>query len=73
MNTTEKFLTLADVGTRLQIGRTSVYKAILEGGLRRMKFGKVVRVKESDLLAWIERHTTGGESVGGGNGEGGAA
>ena len=52
----ERLLTLAQVGERLQIGRTSVWKAIVEGGLRRVKFGKIVRVKEGDLLAWIEKH-----------------
>ena len=53
----DKLLTLADVGERLQIGRTSVWKIIAEGGLRRVKFGKIVRVRESELQRWVEAHT----------------
>jgi len=58
MSATETYLTLRDVGQRLKIGRTSVWKLIAEGGLRRMKVGKIVRVKESDFLAWCEKHMT---------------
>lgn len=64
----EKLLTLAQVGEILQISRTSVWKLIAEGGLRRLKYGKIVRVRQSDLEAWLEKHTTSGD-----NGEGGVS
>jgi excisionase family DNA binding protein len=56
--TGETLLTLAQVGERLQVGRTSVHRIIAEGGLRRVKFGKIVRVRETDLQAWLEKHAS---------------
>jgi excisionase family DNA binding protein len=56
----EQLLTLKQVGQRLQVSRTSVWRAINERGLRCVRFGGLVRVKETDLAAWIEKHSTTG-------------
>ena len=54
----EQLLTLKQVGERLQASRTSVWRAIHERGLRCVRIGGLVRVKESDLAVWIEKHST---------------
>ncbi|MCX6900780.1 MAG: helix-turn-helix domain-containing protein [Verrucomicrobia bacterium] len=56
----DRLLTLADVGARLQVGRTTVWQMMnAKPPLRRVKFGKVVRVFERDLEAFLQRHTEG--------------
>ncbi len=65
----EQLMTLKQVGDRLQASRTSIWRAIHERGLRCVRIGGLVRVKETDLAAWIEKHST---AVNGGN-EGGAS
>jgi predicted DNA-binding transcriptional regulator AlpA len=57
---TEKLLTLTDCRTAAQCSRWAVWNWIKTGKLRAVQIGGVVRVRESDWLAFLERHTTGG-------------
>ena len=59
----DKFLTMTDVGQRLQCSRTTVWRLVNERGLRVIRSGGLVRVRESDLDGWLAKHSTGGETV----------
>jgi excisionase family DNA binding protein len=58
--TAERYLTLRDLCARLQCSRTTAWRLVNERGLRCVRIGGLVRVKESDLAAWIEKHSTAG-------------
>ena len=60
-----QLLTMAQVGSRLQCSRTSVWRAVNEGGLRSIKFGALRRVRVSDLENWLAKHADGGAASGG--------
>jgi len=60
MATAERYLTLRDLCERLQCSRTTAWRLITERGLRCVRSGGLVRVKESDLAAWIEKNCTAG-------------
>jgi excisionase family DNA binding protein len=60
----EKLLTLRDLCARLQCSRTTAWRLINERGLRAVKCGGLVRVRESDLAAWIEKHCAGSGTEG---------
>ena len=53
---TARFLTLADVRERFGVSRSTVWRWQAERGLKIVKIGGVVRVRESDLREFLERH-----------------
>jgi len=59
----EQLLTLKQVSEKLQISRTSCWRLISERGLRAVKSGGLVRVRESDLASWIEKNSTAGSEM----------
>jgi len=63
----ERYLTIRDLCERLQCSRTTAWRLISERGLRAVRCGGLLRVRESDLLAWIEQHTQGSDSQGNGS------
>jgi excisionase family DNA binding protein len=63
MAVAERLLTLAQVRGRLQCSRSTVWKLINERGLRCLCAGGLKRVRESDLEAWLVRHTRGESGV----------
>jgi len=64
--TAERYLTIRDLCERLQCSRTTAWRLIAERGLRCCRSGGLVRVKESDLAAWIEKNSTVGNGADGG-------
>lgn len=62
----ERYLTIRDLCERLQCSRTTAWRLISERGLRCVRSGGLVRVKESDLSLWIEKNTTVGNGTDGG-------
>jgi excisionase family DNA binding protein len=64
-NDSEKFLRLKDVQDRFGVSRATVWRWHTERGLRVITIGNVVRVRNSDLMEWVERHL----KVGGANGK----
>ena len=54
-----QLLTLAQVSSRLQVSRTTTWRLVNERGMRCVRIGSSVRVREADLAAWLEKHTTG--------------
>ena len=56
----ERLLTIQDVCDRLNVSRTTVWRLMHEHGLRVIRVGGIRRVREHDLLVWLERHCTSG-------------
>ena len=58
MNTpADKFLTIQEVGERLNLCRTTIWRLMNQHGLRFVRIGGTRRIREQDLEAWIERHS----------------
>ncbi len=55
---TERFLTIQEVCDRLNVSRTTVWRLRHDHGLRVMQVGGISRIREHDLLVWLERHST---------------
>jgi len=53
-----KFYTTQEVAQMLQLHHLTVLKYINNGNLKALKFGRVYRIKESDLEAFIEKSST---------------
>jgi excisionase family DNA binding protein len=56
----ERFLTIKDVCTRLNVSRTTVWRFMNEHGLRAIRVGGIRRIREHDLVVWLEQHCTNG-------------
>lgn len=54
----ERFLTIQDVCHRLNVSRTTVWRLTHEHGLRVIRVGGIRRIREHDLVVWLERHCT---------------
>jgi excisionase family DNA binding protein len=57
--TTERFLTIQQVSDRLQVSKITVWRLLNKRGLKAMRSGRIVRIPESELAQWIERHSCG--------------
>jgi len=67
----ERFLKLKEVQQMFSVSRSTVWRWQAEHGLKVVRIGDVVRVKESDLRAFLSRHeTAGGNGAGKVTGEG---
>lgn len=57
----EQFLTVEDVADKLKVHRQTVRRWLRDGELRGYQFGDRTgyRIKESDLVEFIERHAEG--------------
>jgi excisionase family DNA binding protein len=62
MPASERLLTLKDVCGRLQISGVTAWRLHAERGLKVIRIGRAVRVRESDLEAWLEKNTSGGDN-----------
>ena len=51
------YITIEDVAKMLKVARSTVYK-FKEMGMPFIKIAKTIRFKESDIVEWIESHTT---------------
>ena len=51
----ERLLTIAQVAERLQLTENTIRKYVRAGSLPALKAGRVGRVRESDLLEFIQR------------------
>jgi excisionase family DNA binding protein len=54
---TEKFLKFKEIQEQFGVSRTTVWRWHAERGLPVVSVGAVTRVRESDLQAFIERHS----------------
>lgn len=52
-------LTIEQAAERTQFCRNTIKKAMRDGELRFGKFGRLTRIKESDLQDWIDRKIAG--------------
>lgn len=56
----EHFHKLGDVQKLLGVSRTTLWRWTAEQGLRVVRVGDVVRIRESDLQAFLSRHEMSG-------------
>jgi len=52
----DRLLSLAEVRQTVGVSRATIWRWINERGLRVVRVGGVIRVRESDLRAFLERH-----------------
>jgi excisionase family DNA binding protein len=62
----ERLLTPKELCERLKVSRVTGWKLTAERGLRCIKIGRSVRIRERDLEAWLEKHAAGGVAAEGG-------
>jgi len=60
----DRFLKLKDIQDLLGVSRSTLWRWQAEHGLKTVRVGNVVRVRESDLQAFLKRHETAGEPDG---------
>jgi excisionase family DNA binding protein len=56
----ERFLKLSEVRQILGVSRATLWRWTAERGLKVVKVGDVVRIRETDLHAFVKRHEIGG-------------
>jgi excisionase family DNA binding protein len=49
----DRLLTVSDVASRMQIGRTRIYELLAGGDLPSVRLGRARRIRESDLAEFI--------------------
>lgn len=60
----ERLLTPKELCARLKVSRVTGWKLTSERGLKCIHIGRSVRIRESDLAAWLEKNATGGTAEG---------
>jgi excisionase family DNA binding protein len=55
----ERFFTGGQIAEILCVSRSHVYKLLREGKLPGIRLGRSVRIRQSDLIAFIEGNITG--------------
>ena len=53
----DKYYSVTEICDALKLDSKPVYAAVQTGDLKASKLGKTWRVAESDLYAWIEKHS----------------
>ena len=54
----ERLLTMKELAERLQVSRVTAWRLIAERGLKCIRIGRSVRIRERDLEAWLEKNST---------------
>jgi len=57
VKSSERLLTLREIREMGKASRATVYRWTHDYGLKTVRVGAVVRVRESDWLAWLAKHT----------------
>lgn len=52
----DQLLTVADAAARLDCDDSTIWTLLRQGKLPSVKYGRIRRVRESDLAAWIDAH-----------------
>jgi excisionase family DNA binding protein len=52
----DKFYTVPEVAELLKISQSKMYRLVQKGVIPYIKIGRNVRIRESDLLAWIDQN-----------------
>jgi len=61
--TTERLLRLQEIQRAAGVSRVTVYRWCHERGLRTIRVGGCVRVRESDWQRWLSEHSTEGGTI----------
>lgn len=54
----EKIYTVPQVAEYLQISRSKMYDWVKKGKIPHLRIGRNIRIRESELLEWLEDHMT---------------
>jgi excisionase family DNA binding protein len=54
----DRFLTLREVREIFALSRSTIWRWTAEHGLKVTRIGSIVRIKESDLQAFLKKHET---------------
>jgi excisionase family DNA binding protein len=63
LKATERLLTLKEIQDAAGVSRPTLYRWRHEHGLKMVRVGGCVRVRESDWLAWLAKNTVNNGSV----------
>ncbi len=55
-----RFLTAVDIAKLLKVSRALAYRLIAQGEISSVRFGRTVRVRQTDLDDFVQRHATNG-------------
>jgi excisionase family DNA binding protein len=53
----DKILTVSEVASLLKISKAKIYLLAQKKKIPHIKIDKNIRIKESDLIAWLEKQT----------------
>jgi excisionase family DNA binding protein len=54
----EQILTIPEVARYLKISKSKIYYLVQRREIPHIKIGRNVRIRENDLVRWLERHQT---------------
>lgn len=52
-----KILTISEVAEYLKISKAKIYLLVSKNEIPHIRLGRNVRIKESDLIRWLEKQT----------------
>ncbi len=52
----ETILTIPEVARYLKISKSKIYYLVQRGEIPYIRIGRNVRIKESDLMKWLDKH-----------------
>ena len=53
---TDRILTIPEVAIYLKISKSKIYYLVKRKEIPHVRIGRNVRIKEGDLVKWLERH-----------------
>ena len=58
-----ELLNISDVAKRLKVSETTIRRLIASGKLRSFRVGDLIRIREQDLIEYVEQQLHGGKTA----------